>query len=307
MSRGKILILKGNILTIKGLSKHFGKLRAVDNISFNIKKGNVYGILGPNGSGKSTTLGMLLSVVNKTRGHFQWFDDAVNSPEKALKKIGAIIERPNFYPNMNAVQNLKLVCMIKGCPRHRIEENLKIVDLYERKKDAFKTYSLGMKQRLAIASALLNNPEVLILDEPTNGLDPQGIHQIRSLIQKIKQQGTTILLASHLLEEVEKVCSDVIILKNGQKIYESKVANMDNSKEKIEVGISGDHKELEAALVAHPDVEKTSLDGKLIIVSPLKRLDPSTLNRYLFEKGFTINHLKTRKSNLETAFLNLTS
>ncbi|MDG1212569.1 MAG: ATP-binding cassette domain-containing protein, partial [Flavobacteriaceae bacterium] len=185
------------ILTVHELTKSYGSLFAVKKLSFTIEKGHVYGILGPNGSGKSTTLGMVLNVVNPTQGSFQWFEGSL-STHQALKKVGAIIERPNFYPYMTAVENLKLVSKIKGVSSENIEEKLELVGLLDRKDSKFQTYSLGMKQRLAIASALLNNPEILILDEPTNGLDPQGIHQIREIIKKIAAQGTTILLASHL-------------------------------------------------------------------------------------------------------------
>ena len=195
------------ILTVANLTKKFGYLTAVKDLSFTIEKGNVYGILGPNGSGKSTTLGIVLNVVNRTAGGFSWFDGNLSTHE-ALKKVGAIIERPNFYPYMSALQNLKLVCMIKEVPQDRIQEKLELVGLWDRKDSKFRTYSLGMKQRLAIASALLNNPEILILDEPTNGLDPQGIHQIREIIKKVASEGTTILLASHLLDEVEKAHPD---------------------------------------------------------------------------------------------------
>ncbi|HAI19229.1 MAG TPA: ABC transporter ATP-binding protein, partial [Xanthomarina gelatinilytica] len=206
------------ILTINNLTKKFGFLTAVNDLSFTINKGNVYGILGPNGSGKSTTLGIVLNAVNKTSGNFKWFNGTVDTHD-ALKKVGAIIERPNFYPYMTAAQNLKLVCKIKGVDYAKIDEKLEVVNLLDRKDHKFSTYSLGMKQRLAIASALLNDPEILILDEPTNGLDPQGIHQIRQIIKEIANQGTTILLASHLLDEVEKVCSHVVVLRKGVKLY----------------------------------------------------------------------------------------
>ena len=210
------------ILSLKNLDKKYGAVHAVNNLSFDIVKGNVYGILGPNGSGKSTTLGIILNVVNRTSGEFSWFN-GTQSTHEALKKVGAIIERPNFYPYMTANQNLRLICKIKGITTDKIDEKLKTVNLYERRNSKFKTFSLGMKQRLAIASALLNDPEILILDEPTNGLDPQGIHQIRAIITKIAATGTTILLASHLLDEVEKVCSHVVILRKGAKIYNGRV------------------------------------------------------------------------------------
>ena len=196
------------ILTIENLSKKYGRIQALKNVSFEIQKGRVYGILGPNGSGKSTTLGIVLNVVNRTSGTYSWFGGKVETHE-ALKKVGAIIERPNFYPYMTAEENLKLVCKIKNIDYSKINEKLELVGLSDRKNSRFSTFSLGMKQRLAIASALLNDPEILILDEPTNGLDPQGIHQIRDIIKHIASKGTTILLASHLLDEVEKVCSHV--------------------------------------------------------------------------------------------------
>ena len=213
------------ILSLNKLDKKFGNIHAVNNLSFDIQKGNVYGILGPNGSGKSTTLGIILNVVNKTSGSFSWFDGDL-STHQALKKVGAIIERPNFYPYMTAIQNLKLVCKIKEIPFDKIEEKLKAVNLHKRRNSKFKTFSLGMKQRLAIASALLNDPEILILDEPTNGLDPQGIHEIRQIITDIASKGTTILLASHLLDEVEKVCSHVVVIREGLKLYSGRVDEM---------------------------------------------------------------------------------
>src|SRR5690606_14035352 len=215
-------------LTITILTKKFGYLTAVKDLSFTINKGNVYGILGPNGSGKSTTLGIVLNVVNKTSGEFSWFDGHTTTHD-ALKKVGAIIERPNFYPYMSAYQNLKLLCKIKEVDFAKIDEKLELVGLLERKDSKFSTYSLGMKQRLAIASALLNEPEILILDEPTNGLDPQGMHQMRSLIKLIAGQGTTILLASHLLDEVEKVCRHVVVLRKGEKLYSGRVDEMISS------------------------------------------------------------------------------
>ena len=217
-----------SILTINNLTKKYGYITAVKNLTFNIEKGNIYGILGPNGSGKSTTLGVVLNVVNKTSGNFSWYGGKL-STHQALKKVGAIIERPNFYPYMTAHQNLKLVCKIKGVDNDRIDEKLKIVDLLDRRNHMFKTFSLGMKQRLAIASALLNNPEILILDEPTNGLDPQGIHQVREIIKEIANNGTTILLASHLLDEVEKVCTHVVVLRKGEKLYSGRVDEMISS------------------------------------------------------------------------------
>ena len=213
------------------MNKIYNKyVHAVKNVSLDIQKGNVYGILGPNGSGKSTTLGIVLNVVNKTSGDYSWFGGTMKTHE-ALKKVGAIIERPNFYPYMTARENLELVCKIKNINSAKVHEKLELVGLLERENSKFSTFSLGMKQRLAIASALLNDPEILILDEPTNGLDPQGIHQIRDIIRMIASHGTTILLASHLLDEVEKVCSHVLVLRKGEILYSGTVHGMTNNED----------------------------------------------------------------------------
>ena len=294
------------ILSIKNLDKKYGRVHAVKNLSFDIEKGNVYGILGPNGSGKSTTLGIILNVVNKTAGEFSWFGGTM-STHNALKKVGAIIERPNFYPYMTAVQNLELICKIKGVPFENIDEKLKTVNLYDRRNSKFKTYSLGMKQRLAIASALLNNPEILILDEPTNGLDPQGIHEIRQIIKEIAKNGTTILLASHLLDEVEKVCSHVVVIRNGVKLYSGRVENMVASNGIIEVKTDGDQELLVNTLKNYYDIATVNVEDDLIVARLENETTASEINKYLFEKAIIDSHLVMRKPSLEEQFLNLTN
>lgn len=292
------------ILQISNLTKKYGNLTAVKDLSFTIKKGNVYGILGPNGSGKSTTLGITLNVVNKTSGDFKWFDGTISTHE-ALKKVGAIIERPNFYPYMSAYKNLKLVCKIKGIDYSKIDEKLEVVGLTERKHSKFSTYSLGMKQRLAIASALLNDPEILILDEPTNGLDPQGIHQIRAIIQQIASEGTTILLASHLLDEVEKVCTHVVVLRKGEKLYSGRVDEMISSEGFFELKCEAETKLLQF-LEQHPSIEKTIKKEGLITAFLNAPLSASAFNKQLVESGIYISHLVMRKESLEEQFLQLT-
>jgi ABC-2 type transport system ATP-binding protein len=293
------------ILTVTNLTKKFGHLTAVSNLSFTIEKGNVYGILGPNGSGKSTTLGIVLNVVNATSGSFSWFD-GTTSTHQALKKVGAIIERPNFYPYMSAVQNLKLVCKIKEVPESRIEEKLTMVGLWERRDSKFRTFSLGMKQRMAIASALLNNPEILILDEPTNGLDPQGIHQIRELIKKIAAEGTTILLASHLLDEVEKVCSHVVILRKGENLYDGTVDGMLASHGFFELR-AADMAALKIILEESTDFSRIEREGDLLIAYLNNPLEAEALNRRCFERQIALTHLVKRKESLEQQFLTLTN
>lgn len=292
------------ILTINHLTKKFGSLTAVDDLSFTIEKGNVYGILGPNGSGKSTTLGIVLNVVNRTSGSFHWFDGS-DSTHNALKKVGAIIERPNFYPYMTAVQNLALVCKIKDVSKDKIKEKLKLVGLEDRQHSKFATYSLGMKQRLAIASALLNDPEILILDEPTNGLDPQGIHQIREIIKKIASQGTTILLASHLLDEVEKVCSHVVILRKGVSLYVGSVDAM-NASHGFLLLQSKDMAALETALEELGAFSSIKKEGELLIAYLKEPLDASEVNNILFKKGIILSRLEQKKESLEEQFLELT-
>ena len=292
------------ILTVNNLTKKFGYLTAVKDLSFTIEKGNVYGILGPNGSGKSTTLGIVLNVVNRTHGEFSWFDGNTSTHE-ALKKVGAIIERPNFYPYMTAVQNLKLVCKIKEVSNAKIEEKLELVGLLDRKNSKFRTYSLGMKQRLAIASALLNDPEILILDEPTNGLDPQGIHQIREIIKRIASQGTTILLASHLLDEVEKVCTHVVILRKGEKLYSGRVDGMLASHGFFELKTDAIN-QLKNYLEKNPSFGAIKIENGIITAILKEEMNASELNKTLFTEGIILSHLVKRKESLEEQFLTLT-
>jgi ABC-2 type transport system ATP-binding protein len=292
------------ILTIENLSKRYGRIQALKNVSFEIQKGRVYGILGPNGSGKSTTLGIVLSVVNRTSGDYRWFNGQMQTHE-ALKKVGAIIERPNFYPYMTAEENLKLVCKIKSINYAKINEKLDLVGLTERKDSRFSTFSLGMKQRLAIASALLNDPEILILDEPTNGLDPQGIHQIRDIIKKIASQGTTILLASHLLDEVEKVCSHVIVLRKGEILYSGSVDAMSVNEGFFEVQ-ANDNLLLKTVLQEHPAIDRIADEDGKFLVYLKSELSASELNQFLFSKNIVLSHLIKRKNSLEAQFLELT-
>ena len=290
------------VLSVKNLTKKFKRV-AVNNISFEVEKGNVYGLLGPNGSGKSTTFGMLLTTINPTSGDWKWFGENGTSTQ-ALKKIGAIIEQPNFYPYLSAEKNLKIVAQIKEVPYSRIDEVLTLVGLLDRKKDVFSTYSLGMKQRLSIASALLNKPEVLILDEPTNGLDPEGIIQIRELISKIASQGITIIIASHLLDEIEKICSHVIVLKQGNTIYSGRVDEMTNSKGFFELQAE-DMAQLEGVLNELAIFDNVRLDGNFLLAAIDKEISPAQLNQILSEKGIFLSRLVQKKMSLESQFLEL--
>lgn len=290
------------ILEVKDLTKKFKQI-AVNHISFDVERGNVYGLLGPNGSGKSTTFGMLLSTINPTSGSWKWFGKEGTDTD-TLKKIGAIIEQPNFYPYLSAEKNLKIVAEIKGVPEKRIDEVLAVVNLLSRKKDAFRTYSLGMKQRLAIASALLANPEVLILDEPTNGLDPEGIIQIREIISSIAKSGTTIIVASHLLDEIEKICSHVIVLKHGTAIYSGTVDGMSNTKGFFELK-SDQLADLKSALESFGIFSSVKEKDQVLIAQIDEDISASELNRKLFEKGIVLSLLQKKKESLESQFLEL--
>jgi ABC-2 type transport system ATP-binding protein len=292
------------ILSVKNLTKKFKRV-VVNNISFDVERGNVYGLLGPNGSGKSTTFGMLLSTINPTSGDWFWFGKKGTDPE-TLKKIGAIIEQPNFYPYLSAETNLKIVAEIKNAPYSRIDEVLKTVNLYERRKDTFKTFSLGMKQRLAIASAMLNNPEVMILDEPTNGLDPEGIIQIREIISDIAKQGITIIIASHLLDEIEKICSHVIVLKEGNSIYCGRVDEMTSNNGYFELKADNNTLLLNA-LNELQWFSSINQEGDLIKaqIRDDASVSASAMNQKLAEKGIYLSHLTRKKLSLESQFLEL--
>lgn len=290
------------ILETNNLSKHYGKLKAVNQLNLRIEQGMIFGMLGPNGSGKTTTLGMLLGVTKATSGSFSWF--GAGSSNQMRKKIGAILEQPVFYPYMTGIQNLDLTCQIKGADKNRIDEVLEITGLTGRGEDKFKTYSLGMKQRLAIAAALLNDPDVLVLDEPTNGLDPQGIFDIRQLIKKIASSGKTIILASHLLDEVQRVCTDFCVLRTGDLIHVGSVAEDFSENITIEL-LAEDLPALVEALQTVPHIsEIEEKDGKVIIKGD-DDLTTLNLNTALIEKGVVLTHLQTLKKSLEEQFIEI--
>lgn len=292
------------ILEIKNLSKNYGHVQAVNNLSFEVEKGHVYGLLGPNGSGKSTTLGMILNVINPSAGHYLWFGKETST--HSHKRIGALIERPNFYPYLSATENLKIVAEIKEVPHSKIDEKLELVNLYERRMHKFGTYSLGMKQRLAIAAAMLNDPEVLVLDEPTNGLDPKGIAEIRKIIKTIAAEGTTIILASHLLDEVEKVCSHVIVLQKGKNIFNGRVGEMANKAGILELGCDDNAKLLEL-MKTHPSVLSIKVENDILYCDLKEEINSKELNKWLIEEDITLTHLANKKISLEEQFLDLTN
>jgi len=289
-------------LEIKGLSKSFGKIKAVQNLNLSVLPGQVYGILGPNGSGKTTTLGMILDVVSPNEGSFSWFDNMPNVD--ARKKIGAILETPCFLPYLTAVQNLEIVAHIKKAGKNQIENVLKQVGLLERRNDKFKTYSLGMKQRLSIAAALLSNPPVLILDEPTNGLDPQGIAEVRELISEIAAQGKTIILASHLLDEVQKVCSHFCVLKEGVKIHEGIVSDTLEEINLVEIN-SNDNQLLKVKLEEFEGLDSIKPNGNTLQLQLKEGFSAKEVNEFCFEHGIVLKKLLTHTNSLEKEFLKI--
>ena len=291
-----------NILNIESLTKTYGRIRAVDHLDLEVDKGSVYGLLGPNGSGKTTTLGILLDIVKPNEGSFRWFGDAPSA--KSRKRIGASLEHPIFYPYLSAEQNLKIIARIKEKPFHDLDEVLKLVDLYKRKDDKFKTYSLGMKQRLAIASALIGNPEVLILDEPTNGLDPQGIAEIRNIVIRIANEGMTIILASHLLDEVQKMCTHVAVLRQGKKLFSGSVGEVLSVSDTVELA-SANLEILSIAVKDFAGISNLRKEGELIVAHVDEGVSTTDINEFLVAKGIVLSHLSLRKQTLEQQFLEL--
>ena len=288
------------ILSIKGLTKHYGRIKAVDKLDLDIKKGSVFGILGPNGSGKTTTLGMVLDVINKTSGSYTWFGETPTKEHR--KNIGAILETPIFYPYLPGDKNLELVCDIKGVDYSRIADVIEQVGLKGREGDKFRTYSLGMKQRLSIASALLCNPDVMILDEPTNGLDPQGIAAIRELIIEIAKSGKTIVLASHLLDEVQKVCTDFAVLKQGKLIYTGKVADVTKGEIAVEVMAE---EPIEEILNSADFINTVKEDRGKYVLTLKEGSNAAQVNKLLIDKGIIVSHLFTVHQSLEKQFLEI--
>jgi ABC-type multidrug transport system ATPase subunit len=289
------------VLAIRNLTKNFGKLCAVNNINLEVKAGQVFGMLGPNGSGKTTTLGMLMGVTNPTSGNFTWFGQPPTHTTR--KKIGAVLEHPIFYPYLTGQQNLELNAMVKSCSQAMIPRVLDIVELTGRQNDKYKTYSLGMKQRLAIASALLNEPTVLILDEPTNGLDPMGIAEIREIIKRIASDGKTIILASHLLDEVQKVCTHFAVLRKGHLMHSGPVGDVGRGEEIVEV--LAYHDDLNHLLMQFKGTLSVTKDEGLFQVKMREGFHSADLNRFLFDQGLTASHLVTQKKSLEKQFLEI--
>lgn len=292
-----------NILETYGLDKSFGPIHAVQNLSLQVEEGQVCGILGPNGSGKTTTLGMILGTTQPDKGSYRWFEKG-NGPEMN-RQIGALVEGVGFYPYLNLIRNLKILCRIKGVKESDIERVLRLTGLWSRRKSKFSTLSFGMKQRLALAGVLLGDPKVLVLDEPTNGLDPEGIAEVRELITKVAETGKTILLASHILDEVEKVCTHVAILKQGNLLVTRPVDGLTKARETVLLAASS-RSDLKKALDESGMVASMAVHGEDgFEIELIKGVQAAELNKKLIGSGIVLTRLEMKKQTLEEQFLEL--
>ncbi|MGZ5247247.1 MAG: ABC transporter ATP-binding protein [Flavitalea sp.] len=292
------------ILTVQNIFKSYGPVKALQDVSFSVPEGTVFGILGPNGSGKTTMLGIVMDVLKANSGTYQFLENS--NPEDNRKKIGTLLETPNFYHYLSGERNLRIQAAIKRRDESDIERVLKIVRLYERKDSKFSTYSLGMKQRLAIAGCLLGNPDVLVFDEPTNGLDPEGIAEVRELIIELNRQGKTIILASHLLDEVEKVCTHVAILQKGKLLTVGHVDEVLINEDIIEVGGPDMNRIGELIGSLQSTITPKKHNGHFELFYSQGAADPAAINKFFFEKGVTLTHLRLKKRSLESRFFELT-
>jgi len=292
------------VLQINNLSKRYRKVKALDNLNLTIEAGNIYGLLGPNGSGKTTTLGIILGILQQTSGDFEWFDGQYG--DKYRMRIGAILETPNFYPYLNAIRNLAIVQDIKRSHDDDIEGILKTVDLGHRQDSKFRTYSLGMKQRLAIAATLIGNPDVVIFDEPTNGLDPEGIAEVRRILHRVADSGKTVIMASHLLDEVEKICTHVAIIKNGHLRKTGQVGRIFTTDKTLIIG-SNDMLKLKSMLSSRTYIKDVGqvVDGVLECQMD-ESITAEQICQLAFDNNVLLNRLETRNRRLEEDFLELT-
>ncbi len=293
-----------SVLSIQNISKSYGPIAALKGVSFDVPEGSVFGVLGPNGSGKTTLLGIILDVLLAKGGTFSWFGGMPH--DQARKEIGSLLETPNFYHYLSAYNNLEITAALRGKGEDDRIRVLKQVGLFERKDSKFQTFSLGMKQRLAIGAALLGRPKVLVLDEPTNGLDPAGIAEIRELIRSLNREGITIIIASHLLDEIEKVCTHVAILKRGDLLLSGHVDEVLVSEDQVEVR-AADMNLLQEVLKGLAGVKKVRLAEQTLQLSCDEYTGTSQVNEYCISKGIILSHLLLRKKSLETKFMELTN
>jgi ABC-type multidrug transport system ATPase subunit len=294
------------VLEITNLTKRYGKITAVNGLNLDVEAGQIMGVLGPNGSGKTTTLGIVLGIIKSDNGSYQWFGGQYGNGSKALQRVGALLETPNFFPYMTAEQNLKITAHIKRSPQTDFNHLLELVNLAHRKDTPFSAYSLGMKQRLAIAATMVGDPDILIFDEPTNGLDPSGIAEVRSTLQEVASRGKTIFMASHILDEVEKVCSHVAIIKNGNLLATGEVGAILNKEITVEIAAKNADI-LRGVLSELFFISKLTEQHGMFTLSVKNGFGALELSQIAFDKGIVLTHLVERKRRLEEEFLQITS
>jgi ABC-2 type transport system ATP-binding protein len=292
----------GHILSIQGLSKSYKYVKAIQNLSLEISEGHAYGILGPNGSGKTTTLSIITGILRQDSGSFRWFGETPEAVQRRL--IGPLIETPHFYPYLSLEKNLRIICDIKGLNYSDINRVLHSARLIERKKSRFSAMSLGMKQRLGLAAAMLGDPRVLVLDEPTNGLDPEGIAEVREVVIDQVRQGRTLILASHILSEVEKICSHVAILKKGELLASGPVRELLAEEEIIEVSCHN-NRLLKEKLAESKLVRDVVEENGLLVLALAEGVSPDRINEFAFSSQLVLHHMFSRKRSLESQFLEL--
>jgi ABC-2 type transport system ATP-binding protein len=296
-----------NVIETQALTKRYGKDRpAVDGISFAVEAGQVFGFLGPNGSGKTTTIGMLLGIITPTGGHIELFGlSGRRGLHRARQRVGATLENPNFYPYLSGRDNLRVVANVKRVDRRAVDAALDKVGLAPRSRDRYATYSLGMKQRLAIAATMLGDPQLVVLDEPANGLDPEGMREIREIIAGLAARGKTIFLSSHLLWEVERTCTHVAIIRRGRLLRQASVADIVSGAVVVELQ-GPDVDALEDAVAGYPELASVETEGD-VVLAHLRGDDLADLNRYLTARGIYVSHLARRRASLEDVFMELTA
>ena len=294
------------VLRTAGLTKRYGRLVAVADLDLEVRPGQVYGFLGPNGSGKTTTIGMILGLLRPDRGRVELFGlDARTHLAHLLRRTGAVMEAPAFYPHLSGKANLRIFAILSGgISQRRLDEVLDLVGLLARAKSKVRTYSLGMKQRLALAAALLHDPQLVILDEPTNGLDPAGMREVRQLIRNLGEMGKTVFVSSHLLHEVEQTCTHVGILKQGRLLAQQPVSDLLRQGQALELEVTDG--EAAARVLAELDwvTAVTREDNRLVVQAPLQRA--ADISRTLAEHGIYLAELRPHENTLEEFFLEVT-
>ena len=292
---------------VSGLTKDFGSFRAVDDLTFELPQGDVIGFVGPNGAGKSTTIRMLLGLIRPTAGSGQVFGEPIDNPPAYMDRVGALVESPTLYPQLSGYRNLLVLTRLADLPTARIDEVLDIVKLTHRAQDRYSDYSLGMKQRLGIAAALLQDPDLLILDEPTNGLDPAGTVEMRSLLRGLGEAGTTVMVSSHLLSEIQAACDRLVMIQRGQMVFEGTIDDLLGSRQDRIIAVPEYQTDLgtvmDIAITA--GFETTSVDNEVHVVAPLDWAP--AFNRLTSGAGVTLRELRANAFDLEEAFLEMTA